>query len=100
MGRDFASISMDRVKARQRLQRALNRRGYELRRVQIGPEAPFGEHTRAVYREVRSYTMTPEIRVAALVEAIEYVVDRGIPGTVVECGVWRGGSMMAAALTL
>jgi O-methyltransferase len=31
---------------------------------------------------------------------VEYVVARGVPGAIVECGVWRGGSMMAAALTL
>jgi len=42
---------------------------------------------------------TPE-RVHALCQAVRYVVSNGIPGDVVECGVWRGGSMMAAARTL
>jgi hypothetical protein len=36
----------------------------------------------------------------ALVRAVEYVARRDVPGAIVECGVWRGGSMMAAALTL
>jgi O-methyltransferase len=31
---------------------------------------------------------------------VEYVVALRISGAVVECGVWRGGSMMAIALTL
>lgn len=46
------------------------------------------------------YTMTSLERVNALVEAVQYVVKNNIPGAIVECGVWRGGSMMAAALTL
>jgi len=35
-----------------------------------------------------------------LVQAVRYVVRRGIPGAIVECGVWRGGSMMLVATTL
>lgn len=31
---------------------------------------------------------------------IRYIVRHQIPGDVVECGVWRGGMMMLAALTL
>ncbi len=30
----------------------------------------------------------------------DYVAKHKIPGDIVECGVWRGGSMMAAALAL
>jgi O-methyltransferase len=53
-----------------------------------------------VCRRVGPYTMTTPPRIYALMRAVEYVVARGIPGALVECGVWRGGSMMAAALTL
>jgi hypothetical protein len=51
-------------------------------------------------RAVRAYTMTSAERVFALIEAVRYVTRRRIPGAIVECGVWRGGSMMAAAQTL
>ena len=51
-------------------------------------------------RRVRRYTMTTPRRIAALCDSVEYVVEREIPGAFAECGVWRGGSMMAAALTL
>ena len=49
---------------------------------------------------VRDYTMTSPQRIAALCEAVEYLSRSGIPGDIVECGVWKGGSMMAAAHTL
>jgi O-methyltransferase len=49
---------------------------------------------------VRPYTMTSPERIYALVEAAAYVTRRRISGAIVECGVWRGGSMMAIAKTL
>jgi O-methyltransferase len=49
---------------------------------------------------VAPYTMTTPPRIYALTRAVEYVSARPTPGAVVECGVWRGGSMMAVALTL
>ena len=49
---------------------------------------------------VAPYTMTTPARIYSLVRAVEYVSARAVPGAFVECGVWRGGSMMAVALTL
>ena len=43
--------------------------------------------------------MTTEVRTYAL-EAVLQVVDNGVPGSVLECGVWRGGRSMVAAVTL
>jgi O-methyltransferase len=60
----------------------------------------FDEADKELYRRVDPYTMTTPPRVYALVRAVEYVASRDVPGAIVECGVWRGGSMMAAALTL
>jgi hypothetical protein len=45
-------------------------------------------------------TLTTPERLAALCAATEYVTSRCIQGAIVECGVWKGGSMMAVALTL
>jgi O-methyltransferase len=36
----------------------------------------------------------------ALYKSIEYIVHNDIPGDVVECGVWSGGSILLAALAL
>jgi O-methyltransferase len=44
--------------------------------------------------------MTSPERLFALRQSVIYLVQHNIPGAFVECGVWRGGSMMAVALTL
>lgn len=54
----------------------------------------------ATIRRARPYTMTSPERLYALIQAVRYVSSARIPGDIVECGVWRGGSMMAAACTL
>jgi O-methyltransferase len=50
--------------------------------------------------KVRPYTMTSPARLAALCDALSHIVRHRIPGAFVECGVWKGGSSMAAALRL
>lgn len=60
----------------------------------------FEERDREIWGRVAPFTMTTPSRVYALVRAVEYVVAARVPGAFVECGVWRGGSMMAVALTL
>jgi len=55
---------------------------------------------RAIVARVAPCTMTSVERQVALIRAVEHVVQAGIPGSIVECGVWRGGSSMAAALAL
>ena len=44
--------------------------------------------------------MTSLLRVDALIESVDYVINNNIEGSIVECGVWRGGSTMAAATRL
>lgn len=46
------------------------------------------------------YTMTGVPRLQALIDAVRYCARRGVPGAFVECGVWRGGSVIAMLLTL
>src|SRR5262249_24687489 len=54
----------------------------------------------AIIRAVEPFTMTGTERVQALIRAVKYIVANQIPGDFVECGVWKGGSVMAMALTL
>ena len=56
--------------------------------------------TVATIEFVQPYTATSPERINALCQAVRYITSNAIPGVIVECGVWRGGSMMAAARTL
>jgi len=46
------------------------------------------------------YTMTGAERLQALVDAVRYCERGPVAGAFVECGVWRGGSVLAMLLTL
>lgn len=62
--------------------------------------ADFDANAGTFIRKAAPYTMTSPERLFALIESVRYVSRCAIPGDIVECGVWRGGSMMAAALAL
>jgi hypothetical protein len=53
-----------------------------------------------IYESCRDYTMTSLPRMYSLYEATKYVSENGVPGDIVECGVWKGGSMMLVCKTL
>jgi hypothetical protein len=85
---------------RPRLRRALRRL--------IGDEAePVGSDLaslrgvdRQIVEQALPYTMTGIARLRAVVESVRYCVSRELPGAFAECGVWRGGSVLAMILTL
>lgn len=60
----------------------------------------YDESYRAIITAVRPYTMTGKDKLHALITATQYLHDHAIPGDIVECGVWRGGSMHAVARVL
>lgn len=77
-----------------RLRRLLSRGSPPLERICASPE------DERIARAVQPYTMTGPLRIASLLDAVQYVVARGITGAFVECGVWRGGSVLAMILKL
>lgn len=60
----------------------------------------YDDAAKAIIRRVKPRTMTGHQKLIGLVLATRYIAQHGISGAVVECGVWRGGSMQAVALTL
>lgn len=79
--------------------------GYDIRKkgsFDAPPEFPsdFTEYDIEIIKKVKPFTLTSNERIYALLQATKYVIHNDIPGDIIECGVWRGGSMMAVALTL
>lgn len=60
----------------------------------------FGKEEIEIIRDVLPYTMSSSERVYTMIQAVKYVVSSRIPREIVECGVWKGGNIMAAAKTL
>jgi O-methyltransferase len=85
--------------------------GYELKRANRGGKdggraatgkipADIDDEASAIIRAVAPYTMTNVEKLYAVITAARYVTRHEIPGAIVECGVWRGGSMQAIARAL
>jgi hypothetical protein len=87
----------------QPLRWVLARTGFDLvRRPKGGTTYPpdFGPDLVELCERVRPFTLTSPERIVALRDAVRHAVAAGVPGDIVECGVWRGGSMMVIASTL
>jgi O-methyltransferase len=70
--------------------------------IRLPPQYPpdFLETETQVIDAVGPWTLTSPERIYALIHAVRYVSTNAIPGGIVECGVWKGGSMAAVARTL
>lgn len=77
----------------------INALGIEILRYSKYP-SDFNEGHIRVWEAVKPYTMTTPTRVGVLIDAVRYLVANNVEGDFVECGVWKGGSAMAMALTL
>jgi O-methyltransferase len=60
----------------------------------------YGAEFAEIWDLVKHRTMTGHEKGYYLHQAVRYVTAHKIPGAIVECGVWRGGSMLNVAHTL
>src|SRR4051812_11689732 len=58
------------------------------------------DDVKKIARLARPWTMTSREKMFALITATQYISRHSVEGSVVECGVWRGGSMHAVARAL
>ncbi len=81
---------------KQFLKKCVKRFGYDIIRL----PADLTAEEKEILLAVSPFTMTSAERVVCLIRATKYIVENCIEGDFVECGVWRGGSMMVVAHTL
>lgn len=62
--------------------------------------ADFNEFEKKTFGETFKYSLTGPDRIISLIRATEYIINNNIKGSIVECGVWKGGSIMAVLKTL
>ena len=74
--------------------------GYDISPIMNNKELKDFRENEKLINFVKKYTLTSPERMYALIEAVRYVTRNQISGAIVECGVWKGGSMMLAAKTL
>lgn len=60
----------------------------------------FTETEIALINDVQLKTMTSPERLVSLIRSLDHLVSQGTAGDIVECGVWKGGSMMLVAKRL
>lgn len=95
----------DRYHVRARLNKIIEPRGYSLARHErdgAWPALPVDVDppTADTIRAVREYTMLTYDKLIPVIDAARHIIRHDISGAVVECGVWRGGAMMAIARSL
>lgn len=76
-----------------------NRFGFEVRTLR-DPVLDEDKTFQEIFAKCKPYTQTSKARMYCLYNAIGYLINRGVVGDFVECGVWRGGSLMVIALSL
>lgn len=76
--------------------------GYEIHRADTHVESPisFNKTDIEIIKSVKLFTLTSIERRFALIQAVNYIIKNKIAGDIVECGVWKGGSIMVIAKTL
>jgi O-methyltransferase len=84
------------------LKSLINKAGYNIEKLEKKKEWPtdFEDIHKTTIEKVLPYTMTSSERLFGLVEAVKYISKHKVEGDIVECGVWKGGSMLAIAEVL
>lgn len=90
-------------KIKQQMQKVARSLGYEITAIaskRLPKDMERDGDFMAIYNACKDFSTSSPERIYAYYSAVEYIVKSGIPGDFAECGVFRGGSSMALALTL
>ncbi|MBI5384902.1 MAG: class I SAM-dependent methyltransferase [Verrucomicrobia bacterium] len=78
------------------VQKLLNSLGFDVIRFATN----FSPEELEIMRKVKPHTATSQGRLVGMIDAVKYIAANRIEGAIVECGVWMGGSTMAALYAL
>lgn len=96
------SIIPGSQKIKNKIVKFLEKNGYKISKVDsfnLSLDLTFEEKKILDYVFRNKLTMTSRDNLASTILAVRYIVNNNIEGDFVECGVWRGGHGIAAALT-
>jgi O-methyltransferase len=96
-------IRLGKDMVKKAIRRSLRAFGLDVVRVSMQDQDRYSDFSTAeaqIIQSVRPWTMTSSERIHALIHAVRYISTNAIAGSIVECGVWKGGSMAAVARTL
>ncbi len=90
------------IKTKQYINKQLNKIGYSISRYTDPTkfDESLGEEFQKLYELCRPFTMTSKERMYSVYNSVKYLASKNIHGDFAECGVFKGGSSMMAALTL
>ncbi len=81
-------------------QKILNNFGYSIQKIKNEIPYDMDKEFNEIFYKSRDFTLTSVERAYVLYKAIEYISKFKISGDIVECGVWKGGSIIISAMTL
>ena len=71
--------------------------GYHISRIE---NKAYSKQYRGIFKIVSPYTLTKLEAVQSLIDSVKYLTKNNIKGDFIECGVWKGGSIMTMIKTL
>ena len=88
-----------KIKLRKFLSKIINDKflkkfGYKIIKLQSNRIEEATSDENLLIEKCMQYSMTPYIRMWALINSINYVSNNNIKGDFVECGVWKGGNLI------
>ncbi len=79
------------------IQKFAHNSGYHISRIE---NKNYSKQVREIFKVVSPYTLTKLDTVQSLIDSVKYIVKNNIEGDFIECGVWKGGSIMTMIKTL
>jgi O-methyltransferase len=73
----------------------LEKYGYKILNIENDEFYQFKKNDQLIVDMYKKYSMTSDLRRTALLKSFHYINNNKIQGDFVECGVWKGGNIMA-----